>query len=153
MPPSPYCVRVSVVALMNAATSAHRIEVAAPSRAARRTGEPRSDSRARSADAARGRGDRARPGRAASATARAAGRLGHRDEERERPADEGGRRPGDGPDLLVDPHPAQHEREHELGHEEWLHHRHLTRCSASAWNTKAPARATQPKSHSGFDKR
>ena len=26
-------------------------------------------------------------------------------------------------------------------------------CSARAWNTKAPASATQPKSHSGFDSR
>ena len=43
--------RVSVIALMNVATSAHRIAVAAPSAAARRTGEPLRPTRARMAAA------------------------------------------------------------------------------------------------------
>src|SRR3974390_1305957 len=46
MPPRPYWLKESVNALMKVATNAHRTEVAAPRRAARRTGEPREPSSA-----------------------------------------------------------------------------------------------------------
>ena len=51
IPASPNWVSVSVIALMKVATSAHRMAVAAPSAAARRTGEPRIPIRARIAAA------------------------------------------------------------------------------------------------------
>ncbi len=56
-------------------------------------------------------------------------------------------------DLLMDPQPAQHEGEDQLGHQQRLHHRHLAVVQREAWNTNDPARTTQPNSHSGFDTR
>ena len=113
---------VSVVALMNVATNAHRIEAEAPNNAARRRRRALPSEKCQEARRAGG-GNAGRDPGPAFGQGPAAARLGHEDEDRERDAGEDRRPPGNRPDRLVEPEPPQHEREDQFGDEERLDHR------------------------------
>src|SRR5580704_1755555 len=152
MPPTPNCVSESVMALMNVATKAHRMAVAAPSNAARRPGEPRSESTQRIPA----------PPAVANVAPSHALLVGMAF-------------PPLGSDTATKTASETQVRAAAHHVTEWIDWRIQTRrrtraktssvtsngwttessplCNASAWNTKPAASATQPNSQSGFDTR
>ena len=124
MPPIPDVVSVSVAVLRNVAIRAHASAAAAANRAARRVGEPRLPSTASTGHGPAEHEQRGQPFRRLG-SGMAAGRLSHREEHRQCPADGQYRGPRGPRHVLADPHPAQHQDKDQLGDEDRLDHRQL----------------------------
>ncbi len=152
MPDTPYWVRVSVVALMKVATRAQSMDADAPSRAARLPGEPRSPSSARTVASpavtavaetqARLVGrvlpplgsamamKRASAAQVSAAAHQVTARIDWRSQSHRKTRAKTSSVTSSGCTTEIAPS-----------------------CRATAWNRKAPASATHPRSHNGFETR